>query len=66
MMILIRQQQREKIQIFHNGAMVRKQNGLLEKPSIGKYHVHYHITTNDIGKRYNISHQRNMFLIYNT
>ena len=50
MMILIRPQQRGKIQIFRNAAMVRKQNGLLEKPSIGKYLVHYNITTNDIGK----------------
>ena len=49
MMILIRQQQREKIQIFHNGAMVRKRNGLLEKPSIGKYLVYHYITTYDFG-----------------
>lgn len=48
MMIWIRQQQQEKIQIFRNGVMVRKQNGHLEKPSIGKYLVYYYITTNDI------------------
>ena len=56
MMISIRQQQREKVQIFRNEAMVRKQNGLLEKPSIGKYLVPYYITANDI-KRYHISIQ---------